>query len=95
MIGEHVVEATSDRVRDSLAYRGELWESCYRTLMEHAAARLKQEIGRLGGDYAHVRGESIDSRHDDRTSEAWLHGRFDYALYRRAGQQSRAESLAD
>jgi hypothetical protein len=38
---------------------------------------------RLGGHYAHVLDESIDSRHDGVTSEAWLHGRFTYMLYRR------------
>ena len=38
---------------------------------------------RLGGDYAHVLTESVDSRHDMETGEAWLHGRFIYMLYRR------------
>jgi hypothetical protein len=27
--------------------------------------------------------EAIDSRHDDATGEAWLHGTFGYVLYRR------------
>ncbi len=31
---------------------------------------------------AHILSESIDTRHDDRTGEAWLHGRFTYMLYR-------------
>ena len=83
MIGEHVLEATSDRVRDSIACRHELWESCYRTLLDNVDARLKQELLRLGGDYAHVISESIDARHDDRTGEVWLHGRYDYALLRK------------
>jgi hypothetical protein len=95
MMGEHVVEATSNRVHDSLAQRDELWERCYRELMDHVEARLQQEICRLGGDYAHVLSEAIDSRRDDRTGEAWLHGRFDYALYRRGAGQSRTPSLAD
>ena len=82
-MGDHVLEATSNRVHDSLACRDELWESCYRTLMDNIEARLAQEICRLGGDYAHVTSESIDSRHNDATGEAWLHGRIDYALYRR------------
>ena len=85
VMGEHVLEATSNRVRDSLACRDELWESCYRDLMEKVEDRLKQEVGRLGGDYARVTGESIDARHDYATGEAWLHGRIDYALYRRPG----------
>lgn len=84
MMGEHVLEATSNRVRDSLACRDELWESCHRTLLDNVEARLKQEIRRLGGDCAHVLSESVDSRHDPATGEAWLHGRYDYALYRRS-----------
>jgi hypothetical protein len=81
MMAEHVLEATSSRVSGSLAYRDEPWERCYRGLMEHTNARLKQEIDRLGGHYAHVLDESIAARHDDATGEAWLHGRFTYMLY--------------
>jgi hypothetical protein len=83
MVGEHVLEAISGRVQGSLAHRDELWDRAYRELMENTHARLKQEIARLGGHYAHVLDESIDSRHDDAAGEAWLHGRFTYALYRR------------
>ena len=83
MLGEHVIEATSSRVRASFAYRDERWESCYRDLMEHTNTRLKQEIDRLGGHYAHVVEESILSRHDEATGTAWLKGRFKYMLYRR------------
>ena len=82
MMGEHVLEATSNRVHDSLAGRDELWESCYQSLMANVDARLRQEIRRLRGDCAHVLNESIDSRHDAATGEAWLHGRYDYVLYR-------------
>jgi len=82
MMGEHVVEATSSRVPGSLASRDEVWDRCYRDLMEHTNVRLKQEIDRLGGHYAHVLDESIDSRHDDAAGEAWLHGRYTYMLYR-------------
>jgi hypothetical protein len=82
MMGEHVLEATSSRVCGSLAFRDELWDRSYHHLMQHTHARLKQEIDRLGGHYAHVLYESIDSRHDDATGEAWLHGRFTYILYR-------------
>jgi hypothetical protein len=55
----------------------------HRELMENMQARMKQEIGRLGGHYAHVVDESIDSRHDYAAGQAWLHGIFTYALYRR------------
>ncbi len=55
----------------------------HRELPGQAHARLLQEVLRLGGDYAHVLDEFIDSRHDDVTGETWLHGRFTYMLYRR------------
>jgi hypothetical protein len=84
LIGEHVLEATSSRRQGSLAYRDELWNRAYHELMDNTLARMNQEIERLGGDYAHVLDESIDSRRDDATGEAWLHGRFTYALYRHA-----------
>jgi hypothetical protein len=83
ILDEHVLEATSSRVRGSFAYRDEAWERCYRDLLEHTNTRLKQEIDRLGGHYAHVLYESILSRRDDATGEAWLQGRFTYMLYRR------------
>lgn len=54
--------------------------------MAETATRLEQEILRLGGHYAHVLGESIDTRHDGATSESWLHGRFTYMLYRQPAQ---------
>ena len=83
IMGEHVLEATSGRVQGSLAHRDELWDRCYRGLLDNTHERFTQEIHRLGGDYAHVLDESIDSRHDPVTGEAWLHGRFTYMLYRR------------
>jgi hypothetical protein len=82
-IGDHTIEATSDRVLGTLSHRDELWDQCYHQLMERARFRLEQEIGRLGGDYAHVLSEEIEPRHDDRTGEAWMYGKFDYELYRR------------
>jgi hypothetical protein len=82
MVGEHVVEATSGRVSGSLAHGGELWDRAYHELMENADTRMKQEIERLAGRYAHVLDESIDSRRDEVTGEAWLRGVFTYALYR-------------
>jgi hypothetical protein len=83
LMSEHVVEATSSRVRGTTARRDELWDRCYDELMANAQLRLSQEVARLGGDYAHVLDESVDTRRDDATGEAWLHGRFTYALYRR------------
>jgi len=81
--GEHTIEATSSRVPGTISHRDELWDRCYRELMDNVTERLRQEIVRLGGDYAHILDEHIDSRHNDVTGEAWLHGRFSYMLYRR------------
>ena len=50
--------------------------------MAKTATRLQQEILRLGGHYAHVLDESVDTRHDGVVSESWLRGRFTYMLYR-------------
>jgi hypothetical protein len=49
--------------------------------MAKAGKRLREEIVRLGGRYAHVLDESIDARHDPPSGEAWLAGRFTYMLY--------------
>jgi hypothetical protein len=83
-MGEHVVEAASGRVPGMLAHRDELWSQCYDDLMTQVRMRLEQEIVRLGGSYAHVLNESVDSKHDDVSAKAWLHGRFTYMLYRQA-----------
>ena len=83
-IAEHTVEATSSRVPGTLAHRDEFWDRCHDELMTETHARLAQEVARLGGHYAHVLGESIDSRHDEASGESWLHGRFTYVLYRRS-----------
>jgi hypothetical protein len=83
LIEEHSLEATSKRVSGSLKHRDELWHECYRDLLVTAEGRMRQELHRLGGDYAHVLDEWIDSSHDDATGEAWLTGRFKYTLYRR------------
>jgi hypothetical protein len=50
--------------------------------MARTTARLRQEVERLGGRYAHVLDESVTSRHDDATGEGWLVGRFRYTLMR-------------
>lgn len=81
-VGEHTVEATSHRVPGTIAHREELWNRGKDELMTQVRERLGAEIARLGGRYAHVLGESIDTRHDVVTGEAWLHGRFTYMLYR-------------
>jgi len=83
LMSEHVVEATSGRVHGVMTHRDELWDRLYGELMATAETRLAQEIARLGGDYAHIHDESVDTRRDDATNEAWLHGRFSYMLYRR------------
>ena len=82
ILQEHVVEATSDRVSGSIVRSGDLWDQCYASLLAHTTDRLVQEVSRLGGHYAHVLDEHIDSKRDDLTNESWLHGRFSYVLYR-------------
>jgi hypothetical protein len=81
---EHVIEATSDRVSGSIERSGDLWERTYAGLMAHTKERIAQEVSRLGGHYAHVLDEHIESKRDDVNNESWLHGRFNYVLYRRA-----------
>ena len=83
ILGEHVLEATSDRVSGSIERYGDRWDRCHAALMKHATERLTQEVARLGGRYAHVLDEHIDSKRDDVVNESWLHGRFNYVLYRR------------
>jgi len=82
-VGEHTLEANSVRVPGTLARRDDLWDQCYQDLMARIESRLAQEVHRLGGDYAHVLEETIGSKHDDRSGEAWLHGCISYLLLRR------------
>jgi hypothetical protein len=82
LVAEHTIEANSARIPGTIAHRDELWDQCYRELMEVAEKRLIQEVTRLGGDFAHVHDETIDPKHDDAAGEAWLHGHFNYMLYR-------------
>ena len=82
-VADHTVEADSTRVPGTLSHRDELWDRCYRELMANAESRLVQEVARLGGHFAHVHDETIGTKHDDAAGEAWLHGRFDYMVYRR------------
>jgi len=88
LMAEHTVESTSGRVPRPLSHRDELWNRCYQELMANTQARLAQEIARLGGHYAHVHDESIDTRHDESVDEAWLHGCFSYTLFRRPSPSS-------
>jgi hypothetical protein len=81
-VEEHTLEATSIRVQGLMSRRDDLWNQCYADLMAQTNARLEQEVSRLGGHYAHVIDESIDTKRDDAAGEAWLHGRFKYMLYR-------------
>ena len=89
LIADHIVEANSGRVAGSIAHRNELWNRCYEELVINAERRLIQEVARLGGHYAHVHDEAIDSKRDDAAGEAWLHGRFSYMLYRKTRQTHR------
>lgn len=86
-MGEYIVEATSKRVKGDFAHRDELWDRCYDDLMARLRDRLQQEVDRLRGHYAHVLAEFIDSRHDDASGEAWLHGRCSYMLLRRPSSE--------
>jgi hypothetical protein len=81
-LGEHVVEASSSHVPDTIANQDELWNRCQEELMANARARLGDEIRRLDGRFAHVLSESIETHRNAATAEAWLHGCFTYMLYR-------------
>ena len=91
-IGDHVLEASSSRVLGTIAHRDDLWRVCYDDLMRQTQVRVEQEIARLGGDYAHVVNEIIETRRDDAKQEAWLRGRFEYVLYRRKPADSQTIS---
>ena len=82
LMGEHVVEAESAHVRGTIVHRDELWDKYYEDLMSKVRVRLEKEVQRLGGNYAHVLDETVDSRYNDTTNESWLHGCFTYMLYR-------------
>jgi hypothetical protein len=82
VLDEHVVEAVSAHVPGTLSHRDELWNQCYEQLSACACTRMEQEVARLGGDFAHVLAESVESHHDGPTNESWLRGRYTYVLYR-------------
>jgi hypothetical protein len=89
VVAEHTLECQSDRVPGTIAHRDELWSVCHESLMARARLRLEQEVARLGGDYAHVLDEEIDSRHDPAADTAWLHGVFTYVLLKKREQPDR------
>lgn len=91
LMDEHSIETTSKRVPGTLSHRDELWNECYADLLEQTERRLEQEVERMGGDYAHVLDEHVESRHNDVSEEAWLMGRFRYMLYRCAPAPPREE----
>jgi hypothetical protein len=80
-IGEHVVEATSGHVPATLEADDALWGRCRQELIAEASRRLAEEMRRLGGRYAHVLEEAVETHHDPVSGEAWLRGRFRYQLY--------------
>ena len=59
-----------------------LWDECERGLTAEVELRLTQEVARLGGRWAHVLNERIDTKRDVVANETWLHGRYTYVLYR-------------
>jgi len=79
--GGDTIEARSGRVPGSLAHRDAAWDRCYTDLIEHARVTIEQEVARRGAQYAHVKDEVIEAKHDDAKGETWLAGRFRYALY--------------
>jgi hypothetical protein len=81
-VGEHTLEANSERVAGTIAHREELWDLCRSGLKRNTLKRLQQEVVRLGGRYAHILDETIETKRDVTTNEAWLHGTYVYMLYR-------------
>ena len=51
---------------------------------EYVLEATSGRVGGLGGHYAHVLDESIDSKHDNASGDKRLQGRFTYVLYRRS-----------
>ena len=86
VVDEHVVEATSGRVAGTLSHRDELWEQCYHGADDPGAGTHRAGGGASRRPLRARVDESIDSKHDDATGEAWLHGRFSYVLYRKASE---------
>ncbi|MEO8706020.1 MAG: hypothetical protein ABI867_38680 [Kofleriaceae bacterium] len=80
--GEHEIEADSPAIHyDSGSARQLLWGACYPMLLDHAEARMVQEVVRLGGSCAHVVDEKITAKVDDASAMFSLHGRFRYVMF--------------
>jgi hypothetical protein len=86
-VGEQVVEADSAHVKGDLAQRDATWNQRRDDLMARLDERVRQEVARIGGDYAHVLKESIEPHRNDANGEAWLHGRLDYSVLRHSGKE--------
>lgn len=82
LLGSHTVEAASEPVEYKLSERDAMWQQCSESLRANLAARLEQEIDRLGGSCAHVLEEDITEHIDYPTNRYWLIGRLSYSLYR-------------
>src|SRR5215471_2113184 len=76
------IDANSPRIAGTIARRDALWDECQQGLTAEVESRLAQEVARLGGRWAHVLNERIDTKRDPATNETWLHGRYSYVLYR-------------
>jgi hypothetical protein len=81
-VDEHTIEANSIRVPWTVADHDELWDRCRVDLAARVSYRVEQEVARLGGRFAHVLGERIDTKRDQVTGDVWLSGRYTYMLYR-------------
>jgi hypothetical protein len=89
ILGEGMIEATSSHTVAAVPHCDELWRSQrYSELMTHARQRLEQEVRRLNANYAHVLSESIATRRNDASGEAWLQGRFSYVLLGVSGRKA-------
>ena len=77
------MEATNRHVPGTLSRQNDQWTPCYHDLMRSTETRIGQEVARLGGDCAHVISEHVEEKHNDATHEAWLHGAFNYMLFKR------------
>lgn len=55
-MGEHIVEATSNHVPGTPAHRDELWDQCYKNVMNQAAMRRGRRTALLSENPGRVRG---------------------------------------
>jgi tetratricopeptide (TPR) repeat protein len=78
-------DAAHGLLAEALAADGQ-WDAAIPHYRAFVSARPRDAgaCRRLGGQYAHVLHESIDTRHDEALREVWLHGQFTYVLYRQS-----------